>query len=152
MSGRRRPRAQKRAGKPRTLRSRLVVASVVLIAVVCAVIGTVTTLALRSHLYEQLDGQLNEIAMRASGNFPRPPGVPKGGSKSPAPQKQGQASDLSTFVTRGPQPIGTIAAKVTEGAISDAKVGRKSDDTLQMTPGIVSDAVKEALAQVPPRR
>ncbi len=44
MTRRRRPR-------PRTLRTRLVVASVALIAVVCAVIGTVTTVALRSHLY-----------------------------------------------------------------------------------------------------
>ncbi|CAM5735520.1 hypothetical protein [Streptomyces hirsutus] len=30
-----------------------------------AVIGTVTTPALRSHLYEQLDGWLHEAAMRA---------------------------------------------------------------------------------------
>lgn len=70
MSGRRRPRAQKRAGragKPRTLRTRLVVASVVLIAVICAVIGTVTTVALRSHLYDQLDGKLRETAGRAVG-------------------------------------------------------------------------------------
>lgn len=59
MSGRRRPR-------PRTLRTRLVVASVALIAVVCAVIGTVTTVALRSHLYEQLDGQVREVAARVS--------------------------------------------------------------------------------------
>ena len=74
MSGRRRPRAQKkRAGKPRTLRTRLVVASVTLIAVVCAVIGTVTTLALRSHLYDQLDGRLGEVSARASGGFGQPP-------------------------------------------------------------------------------
>ena len=69
MSGPGRPR-------PRTLRTRLVVASVTLIAVVCAVIGTVTALALRSHLYEQLDGQLREVAMRATGgpahDGPRP--------------------------------------------------------------------------------
>lgn len=63
MSGRRRPR-------PRTLRTRLVVASVALIAVVCAVIGTVTTVALRSHLYEQLDGQVREVAARVSGFGP----------------------------------------------------------------------------------
>lgn len=67
MSGRRRPR-------PRTLRTRLVVASVALIAVVCAVIGTVTTVALRSHLYEQLDGQVREVAARVSGFGP--PGEP----------------------------------------------------------------------------
>ncbi|MBK3639373.1 hypothetical protein [Streptomyces sp. MBT33] len=35
---------KRRAGKPHTLRARLVVASVVLIAVVCAVIGPVTVL------------------------------------------------------------------------------------------------------------
>ncbi|MGV9989389.1 HAMP domain-containing sensor histidine kinase [Streptomyces sp. NPDC003374] len=78
MSGRRRPRTRTRrrwTGQPRTLRTRLVVASVVLIAVVCAVIGTVTTLALRSHLYQQLDGRLDEVGARASGQF-RPPGRP----------------------------------------------------------------------------
>lgn len=68
MSGRRRPRAQKRrAGKPRTLRSRLVVAAVTLIAVVCAVIGTVTTLALKQHLDEQLNSKVNDLAMRVVG-------------------------------------------------------------------------------------
>ncbi|WSQ10334.1 HAMP domain-containing histidine kinase [Streptomyces sp. NBC_01231] len=160
MSGRRRPRAQKRAPKPRTLRSRLVVASVVLIAVVCAVIGTVTTLALRSHLYEQLDGQLQEIAQHAAGNFPRPPDAPKGDSTSATQQNpgatpqqdqqaKGKATSLSGFVTRGPQPIGTIAAKVTKGAISDAKVGKKSDDSLEMVPGTVSEDARKVLARVP---
>ncbi len=67
MSGRRRTRAQKRrARQPRTLRTRLVVGSVTLIAVVCAVIGTVTTIALRSHLYNQLDDNVAEAAMRAA--------------------------------------------------------------------------------------
>src|SRR5438067_13702561 len=90
MSGRRRPRTQKRrAGQPRTLRARLVVASVVLIAVVCAVIGTVTTLALRSHLYQELDKQLGEVGKRASGAFgPLVPG--KEGNGAPGQQGDGQ--------------------------------------------------------------
>lgn len=67
MSGRRRPRKQGRGRQPRTLRTRLVVSAVTLIAVVCAVIGTVTTFALRSHLYDQLDGKLRETAGRAAG-------------------------------------------------------------------------------------
>ncbi|MFD9070839.1 hypothetical protein ACFVZ2_12345, partial [Streptomyces lasiicapitis] len=62
----RKPRAS-RARKPRSLRTRLVVSAVALIAVVCAVIGTVTTIALRSHLYEQVDGALRQVSMRASG-------------------------------------------------------------------------------------
>ncbi|MFG2460507.1 ATP-binding protein [Streptomyces sp. NPDC048523] len=132
MSGRRRPRAQKRAGragKPRTLRTRLVVASVVLIAVVCSVIGTVTTLALRTHLYDQLSGKLNEAASRAA---PRdlPPKQPANGGtndKNGAPDGQdNQQKTPARFVT-GPGPDGTIAAKVVKGTITDAKRGVKSD-------------------------
>ncbi|MFI6936958.1 sensor histidine kinase [Streptomyces sp. NPDC050287] len=154
------PRTRRnRAGRtrtPRTLRTRLVVASVVLIAVVCAVIGTVTTLALRSHLYDQLDGQLHEVAMRASGNFPLPD-VPKGGSGGdsrdrsnvPGALKPGKPINIKDFVKRGPQPPGTIAAELTEGVITDAKVGQKTDDAAQMEAVSLSDAAKQALTQVP---
>ncbi|KUO08742.1 sensor histidine kinase [Streptomyces sp. DSM 15324] len=133
MSGRRRPRPQqRRAGKPRTLRTRLVVVSVTLIAVVCAVIGTVTTLVLRDHLYGQLNGRLGEVAARVA---PRdfgggPPSRPNSGTNSPS-QQQGRAkgTDLATFVTIGPQPPGTIAAKVVDRTITDAKRGVKTDST-----------------------
>ncbi|MFG2798738.1 ATP-binding protein [Streptomyces pseudovenezuelae] len=137
MSGRRRPRAQKRAGrpgKPRTLRTRLVVASVVLIAVVCSVIGTVTTVALRSHLYDQLSGKLNEASSRVA---PRdfPPGKLGNGNRNNSDgvnqngQLGGQGNQQNTpakFVT-GPGPDGTIAAKVEKGKITEAKRGVKSD-------------------------
>ncbi|AOR33372.1 two-component sensor histidine kinase [Streptomyces fodineus] len=136
MSGRRRPgpqrRQRRRAGQPRTLRTRLVVASVVLIAVVCAVIGTATTLALRSHLYDQLNRQLGEASARAAGGFgPVPDGLRNGAT---APGRQDKRNlpikdtDLGEFVARGPQPSGTIAAKVENGAITDAEVGHKSKD------------------------
>ncbi|MEU9167066.1 HAMP domain-containing sensor histidine kinase [Streptomyces sp. NPDC048420] len=125
MSGRRRPRKQKRAGKPRTLRTRLVVASVVLIAVVCSVIGTVTTLALRSHLYEQLSGKLNETSSRAA---PRdfPLGKP-GSGKNGEFGGQGIQPNTPAKLATGPGPDGTIAAKVEKGKITDAKRGVKSD-------------------------
>jgi two-component system OmpR family sensor kinase len=151
MSGRRRPRTQKRAGKPRTLRTRLVVASVVLIAVVCAVIGTVTTLALRSRLYDRLDGQLNEVAQRASGAFRPPDQADKMGQydkNRPAPQE----IKLTDFVTRGPQPSGTIAAKVEKGSITDARVGEKTKDANnipQMNAESLSQSAIKALASVP---
>ncbi|WP_329253330.1 HAMP domain-containing histidine kinase [Streptomyces sp. NBC_01478] len=158
MSGRRRPRAQKkRAGKPRTLRTRLVVASVTLIAVVCAVIGTVTTLALRSHLYEQLDSRLGEVSARASGGFGQPPGANKDDSVPPSQKdktvvQKGEAVDLSQFVSRGPQPEGTLAASVQNGIITDGKVGEKKKDSstgvTNMSPVALSNAQKTALNEV----
>ncbi|NUP24519.1 MAG: HAMP domain-containing histidine kinase [Streptomyces sp.] len=148
MSGRRRPRAQKRrAGQPRTLRARLVVASVVLIAVVCAVIGTVTTLALRSHLYEQLGGQLTEVADRAAG---KPPGADPGKNdpnKSDTPDKAAQTIDLGEFAKRagGPGSSDTVIALVQNGVITEAKVGQKSDDsTVADSFGMVANNLTEA--------
>ncbi|WP_186777795.1 sensor histidine kinase [Streptomyces salinarius] len=137
MTGRRRPR-------PRTLRTRLVVASVALIAVVCAVIGTVTTLALRSHLYEQLDGQVHEVAMRVSGF--KPPGDPEPGGNGQ------HRLDLDELVTRGPQPRGTVVAEVRDGAVVDAAFGRKDDDSTDfsgMTAVSLTEAQRTELAGVP---
>ncbi|MGZ3116462.1 HAMP domain-containing sensor histidine kinase [Streptomyces sp. H62] len=136
MSRRRRPR-------PRTLRTRLVVASVALIAVVCAVIGTVTTVALRSHLYEQLDGQVHEVAMRVSGF--KPPGDPEPGGDGR------QRIDLDEFVTRGPQPRGTIVAEVRDGTVVDAAYGREDDDSTDfsgMTAVSLTEAERAELAAV----
>jgi two-component system OmpR family sensor kinase len=141
MSGRRRPRAQKRAGKPRTLRTRLVVASVVLIAVVCAVIGTVTTLALRSHLYEQLEGKLNEAASRVAPRDFAPPGTPGGNS---GPVQKNRQTSLKNFVT-GPGPDGTVAAKVVNGKITESQRGVKSSATLQMSSVELTDAQTKVL-------
>ncbi|MFD4257077.1 ATP-binding protein [Streptomyces sp. NPDC058534] len=133
-----------RRTRPRTLRTRLVVASVALIAVVCAVIGTVTTVALRSHLYEQLDKQLREVAIRVSGFGP--PGDPGPGGSGP------QRMDLDEFVTRGPQPRGTIVAEVRDGVVVDAKYGKKDDASTNFSgtsPVALTEAERAALASVP---
>lgn len=53
-----------------SLRRRLVVSSVTLVAVVCTVIGVVTALALHSYLYGQLDAQVRDVGMRAGGGGP----------------------------------------------------------------------------------
>ncbi|MFH9987701.1 sensor histidine kinase [Streptomyces luteogriseus] len=147
MSGRRRQRTQlaggRRTGKPRTLRTRLVVASVVLIAVVCAVIGTVTTLALRSHLYEQLDGQVDAAASRAAQSPPRVPG--EDGADGLAKNK---VESLTDFVTRGPQPGGTVAAKIEGGRITQSAYG-VSEGNYQMTSRSLNAAQRAALASVP---
>ncbi|MFF4114026.1 ATP-binding protein [Streptomyces sp. NPDC001714] len=160
MSGRRRPRAQKRrAGKPRTLRTRLVVVSVTLIAVVCAVIGTVTTLVLRDHLYGQLEGKLGEVAARVAprdfggplGNRLKNNGTGTGSATGSAGPSQDQSADgttdLSKFVT-GPQPDGTIAATVQNGTITDSKRGVKSSDDFSMSARALTDAQLKVLNSV----
>ncbi|MER6564712.1 HAMP domain-containing sensor histidine kinase [Streptomyces sp. NPDC001093] len=157
MSGRRRPGPQqrqrrqgRRAGQPRTLRARLVVASVVLIAIVCAVIGTVTTLALRTHLYDQLDGQLREAAARASGDF-APPGPDRDAGLPGQVMQQNprrKVTDLSEFVKHGPQPSGTVAATVVGGSVTEGKVGKKSTSTFDMSAKDLTDAQKTALGEV----
>ncbi|WP_086830881.1 cell wall metabolism sensor histidine kinase WalK [Streptomyces sp. NRRL B-24572] len=59
-----------RRGRPWSLRTRLVVSAVALIAVVAAVIGTVTVIAFRSYLYDQADEQVRAVLRRAAGPPP----------------------------------------------------------------------------------
>ncbi|MFE7094948.1 sensor histidine kinase [Streptomyces erythrochromogenes] len=65
--------------RPWSLRTRLVVSAVALIAVVGAAIGTVTTLALRSYLVTQLDEQLG-TAMRMAARVPGGKAAREGGA------------------------------------------------------------------------
>ncbi|MEU6069439.1 MULTISPECIES: HAMP domain-containing sensor histidine kinase [Streptomyces] len=170
MTGRRRPRAQKRhggppartkltvgQGQPRTLRARLVVASVLLIAVVCAVIGTVTTLALRSHLYDQLDDKLHETAMRASGGrLPDKPGTDPGapiGDASASDDTTSASDKVRRFVTQGPTQPKTVAAYVENGEITSAAIAEQKNDNngifKKMNGAALDAAQKAALATVP---
>jgi len=127
---------------------------VALIAVVCAVIGTVTTLVLRDHLYGQLDGSLKEAAMRASGG---PVGGPGGrdaaengntaGSSTPPVQK---IYGIDKLVT-GPGPQKTLAATVVNGLITSAKVGNKKNNAAgytDMTPVNLKETQIKALGSV----
>ncbi|MFE2077325.1 glycosyltransferase family 39 protein [Streptomyces misionensis] len=83
-----------------------------------------TTLALRSHLYAQLDGRLDDVGKRASGAFAPPgrgkgPGMPDGAHAPPG-------IELDQFVALGPQPQYTVVAVVKDGTATEGKVGRKS--------------------------
>ncbi|RZU22074.1 HAMP domain-containing sensor histidine kinase [Streptomyces sp. BK239] len=151
MSGRRRPRGQRtakrRTGQPRTLRTRLVVVSVTLIAVVCAVIGTVTTIVLRDHLYGQLNGRLAEAAARvAPRGFGGLPGRLTNTAGTPTQQGRPKVTDLSDFVTKGPQLPGTVAAKVVDGSVTEAKRGVAS--ALTMTAANLEASQVKALSSV----
>ncbi|MFD5769488.1 sensor histidine kinase [Streptomyces sp. NPDC127049] len=98
-----------RVRRPWSLRTRLVVAAVGLIAVVATVIGTVTTIAYRSYLYDRADEQLTELSRRAAG----PP------VEMPGPER-GRERDLSVFLDSPGSPIGTVGAVVEGGEITEA--------------------------------
>lgn len=134
------------AGRRWSLRTRLVVSAVVLIAVVGTVIGAVTTIAFRSYLYDQLDTQVSDIAKRAGGP---PPGsgdgmLPGGGMP--------EGKDPLRIVTSGGTPLGTVGAEVSDdgsvgrGLISTRKIEDSVTDVAE-TP--LTRAQKAALATVP---
>ncbi|MFF5974904.1 sensor histidine kinase [Streptomyces sp. NPDC012769] len=108
-----RPRPLRRSslGAPWSLRTRLVVSAVALIAVVAAVIGTVTTIAFRSYLYDQVDGQLRAVSNRAAGS----PFL------SPAPGN-GDPRELLGFINGPGSPLGTVGAVVVDGEVTSASV------------------------------
>ncbi|QIY72016.1 HAMP domain-containing sensor histidine kinase [Streptomyces sp. RLB1-33] len=158
MSGRRRPRKQGRGRQPRTLRTRLVVASVSLIAVVCAVISTVTTLALRDHLYQQLDVKVTDIAMRAVGHMQQAPGGASPGAEPGNPNSSSAATatpseKIDNLLTKGPTQPKTVAAYVQNGSIISAAVAKQQNDNdglfKRMFAGGLTAVQKKALDAVP---
>ncbi|MFG2625290.1 ATP-binding protein [Streptomyces sp. NPDC048473] len=106
---------------PWTLRTRLVVSAVTLIAVVAAVIGSVTTIAFRSYMYGKLDDQLHSIAMRAS----KPPGVGAG----PMPGGAPQSDDPLAFVDARGLPVGAFGAVLVDGSVTESRVVPESSTT-----------------------
>jgi len=102
--------------RPWTLRTRLVVSAVSLIAVVAAAIGSVTAIAFHSYMYDKLDDQLHSIAVRAE----RPPGP------APVPDALHEAlrdAGPLGFVGGGGQPLGTFGALVgDDGEVTASKV------------------------------
>ncbi|MFJ5850899.1 ATP-binding protein [Streptomyces sp. NPDC092903] len=112
-----------RTGRPRkgpwTLRTRLVVSAVSLIAVVAAVIGSVTAIAFHSYMYGKLDDQLRDIAVRAE----HLPGAPvPGGLKNKQPLG---------FIGGGGQPFKTFGAVLTDGAVTSSLVVKAGRPTAQ---------------------
>ncbi|WTD30387.1 HAMP domain-containing histidine kinase [Streptomyces anulatus] len=121
-----------------TLRTRLVVSAVSLIAVVAAVIGSVTAIAFHSYMYGKLDDQLHSVAERAQ----RPPGP------GPLPQALRAAGPLG-FVGGGGQPLGTFGALLGEdGSVTASKVvedsGLRAQESAKPLTGEQRSALEEA--------
>ncbi|MFJ8863582.1 ATP-binding protein [Streptomyces sp. NPDC102451] len=105
------------AKRPWTLRTRLVVYAVTLIAVVCAVIGSVTAIAFQSYMDGKLDDQLRDIARVAQ---QPPPGSGKAARGGP----EGDEEPLA-FIGRG--AFNTFGAVVSGGSVTESKVVKGPD-------------------------
>ncbi|MCI4041806.1 HAMP domain-containing sensor histidine kinase [Streptomyces sp. TRM75563] len=132
-----------RGGVPRrtwTLRTRLVVSAVSLIAVVAAVIGSVTAIAFHSYMYGKLDDQLHSVAERAE----RPPGP------APVPDALRENGPLG-FVGGGGQPLGTFGALVGgDGSVGVSKVVEDSGLRAQESAKPLTEDQRQALEEAAP--
>ncbi|WP_405583801.1 ATP-binding protein [Streptomyces sp. NBC_01190] len=142
---------QARVPRRWSLRRRLVLSCVALVAAVCSVIGVVTIFALHDFLYGQLDGKVRELAARAGPRVPGQggpggPGGPVQGAGRSGPQLPRPGSlDPLEFLLGGGQPGETVGAVLTPGgAIGHAAVSATSNGSL----GLVADDLTTTQAAV----
>ncbi|MGB9305808.1 MAG: HAMP domain-containing sensor histidine kinase [Mycobacterium sp.] len=96
-----------------SLRQRLLVGQVVVLAIVCVGITLVTELALRHHLVAQLDGQLSGTSYRSAIMYPDRP-------RRDEPRYYPRPGPGPRFLDAPGQPAGMVAAVVTDGTTVDA--------------------------------
>ncbi len=112
-----------------SLRLRLLVGQIVVLAIVCVGITAATELALLHHLVAQLDGQLAGTSYRSALMYPEPPHsgwrhqrvYPRPG---PGPR----------FLDAPGQPAGMVAAVVSHGNTVDAGYTTSSGERAELTP------------------
>jgi two-component system, OmpR family, sensor kinase len=104
------------AGRAWSLRQRLLVGQIVVLALVCIGITAATELALSHHLVKQLDGQLGGTSYRSALLYPEPnrPGWRREHSYYPRP------GPGPRFLDAPGQPAGMVAAVVSDGKTVDA--------------------------------
>jgi two-component system, OmpR family, sensor kinase len=108
------PRAGLRLRRgPRSLRLRLLLVLVVLLAVVCAAVGWITVVAMQDFLIGQLDVQLTSAGGRAVNASPSAAG--QGGGSAP-----GQSG--AEFLLAPGQAVGTLGVRVENGKVTAADV------------------------------
>ncbi|NTY59789.1 sensor histidine kinase [Mycolicibacterium sphagni] len=103
-----------------SLSARLLVGQVCLLLVVCLGIGAVTVLALHQYLIGEVDNQLRETAHRSAiiyGQPPPPPLPPFERDNRPPWPRPGPGPE---FLDAPGQPVGMVAAVITNGTVSDA--------------------------------
>ncbi len=110
-----------------SLRLRLLVGQVVVLALVCIGITAATELALNHHLVKQLDGQLEGTSYRSALMYPEPPRHRDWQHFWPRP------GPGPRFLDAPGQPAGMVAAVVSHGKTVDAGYTTSSGDRAGLT-------------------
>jgi two-component system OmpR family sensor kinase len=115
-----------------SLRLRLLVGQIVVLAIVCVGITAVTELALNHHLVKQLDGQLAGTSFRSALMYPEPdhPGWHHHHQHSYSPRP----GPGPRFLDAPGQPAGIVAAVVSRGKTVDAGYLTSSGARDDLTP------------------
>ena len=103
-------------GQAWSLRFRLLVGQVVILAVVCIGIGAATELALYRYLVAQLDTQLRDASQRSVRIFGEPPTAPWRHHQRPFPRP----GPGPVFLDAPGQPVGMVAAVTSQGGPVEA--------------------------------
>ncbi|HQE16715.1 MAG TPA: HAMP domain-containing sensor histidine kinase [Mycobacterium sp.] len=129
-SRRRNPRVRPRIFA--SLRARLLVGQVALLAGVCIGIAGVTLLALHQYLVGELDEQLMHIAQRSAMMERRMPPPPPRWPGEPIPMpRPGPGPD---FLDAPGQPVGMVAAVIDEGRVTRAGALNRGADRTSVSP------------------
>ncbi|WP_163689845.1 sensor histidine kinase [Mycolicibacterium gadium] len=146
------PPSRSRLLSPRTwsLRARLLVSQILLLALVCAGIGVGTMIALQHFLTNQLDDRLAETARRSAGLFEfGPPPPPPGFPLPPGfPRRMVMRDDMGpgpSFLNAPGQAARTVGAVISRGTPLDAGVITADGTRDRITP-----AAAEQLAHIEP--
>ena len=137
-----------RSAEPRrawSLRLRLLVGQIVVLALVCVGITAVTELALNHHLVKQLDGQLAGTSFRSALMYPEPnhPGWRREHSYYPRP------GPGPRFLDAPGQPAGMVAAVVNHGETVDAGYLTSSGTRAALTPTAQNQLERIAASRAP---
>lgn len=124
----------------RTLRTRLIAGVLILLALTSLGIGFTTTITLRGFLLDQLDQNLASAGSRldVSLEHPRTPGGPE------VPAAPGGEPGIEG------QVVGTLAARITKGSVTQAVVVRDTDGRVSLSNLSLTGADRSVLLHLPP--
>ncbi|BBY64264.1 sensor histidine kinase [Mycolicibacterium helvum] len=124
-----------------SLSARLLVGQVCLLAAVCVGIGAVTVLALHQYLIGEVDNQLRETAHRSAIMYgePLPPLPPSMRDNRPPWPQPGPGPQ---FLDAPGQPIGMVAAVITNGSAAEAGVLGPGGVRAAVPPGALTQLVQ----------
>ena len=132
----------------RSLSARVLLGQLCLLLVVCVGIGAVTILALHQYLIGEVDNQLRETAHRSAVIYGEPLPPPLRDIRTPWPRP----GPGPQFLDAPGQPVGMIAAVVTNDIVSDAGLLGPGGVRTQVPPAAIHQLMQNAGQRTPVTR